>query len=370
MSHTRGRTASDEHPSIVSDIGRIRLLVEDLARTSEPKSKDAWDKAAIIATFVGSVLLAAVALAFTMIYNNREAERQQAFREEQSRAAQTDVLVKLLPQLTSANPEVRRIAETVLTTVEEAEVAGGRSRRLGILDVFAKRALAKSTPPTERARATAVVAAIAESKDVPEAVRKQATDVVASVAAETTAPKAARDIATDALSRITRITQAQIVYAVEAEPLSRSVSEVIVHHTGSPSAADYRGVETIAGMGNYQLRERKWGRLGWHYAIAPDGEVWLGTPLDSSAANLVHRKNDTVSVLLILNGDKEIPSIAQRRSLGLLLKVLLARLRIDPRDNFALGHGFHRDYNTDTTCPGKQITKEKLLTWIIESTAP
>jgi hypothetical protein len=352
-------------------LDRLREDIEALAATpDQPKPKDTWDKAAIVSTFLGSVLIAAVGLVFTITYNSKEAERQQAFRDQQIRTAETDVVLKLLPQLTSENPEIRHVAETVLMTVEQTDAASGRSQRGGILGIFARLALTKSASPSERTKATAIVAAIAESQQVPTAERKEAANVVASVAAEVTAPKAARDIATETLSRISRVALADIPSIIASETLSRGVSEVILHHTGKPNATDYTGIATILDIGNYQLRERKWGRLGWHYAVAPDGVVWRGVPLDNPAAHLVKRNNDTVSILLILDGDKELPTPPQRQALGLLLRSLLNRIKIAPSENFGEGHGFHRDYDSSTTCPGKRLSKAAVLQWINEARAP
>src|SRR5687767_10005921 len=89
------------------DVDRILAEIRALKSSPEsPKPKDRWDKAAVVATFMGSVLIAAVATMFTVIYNNREADRQQTFRDQQIRAAEIDVVLKLLPQLTSENPEM------------------------------------------------------------------------------------------------------------------------------------------------------------------------------------------------------------------------------------------------------------------------
>jgi hypothetical protein len=97
------------------DVDRILAEIRTLKSSPEAaKPKDRWDKAAIISTFTGSVLIAAVATLFTVIYNNREADRQQAFRDQQIRAAEIDVVLKLMPQLTSENPEMRHVAESLL----------------------------------------------------------------------------------------------------------------------------------------------------------------------------------------------------------------------------------------------------------------
>src|SRR5205085_6132800 len=78
----KSQSMQSKQPATAEDVQRIRNYIDDLGKRSESlKPKDIWDKAAVIAVFLGSVLVATVGLVFTVIYNNREAERQQTFRE-------------------------------------------------------------------------------------------------------------------------------------------------------------------------------------------------------------------------------------------------------------------------------------------------
>jgi len=140
-----------------------------------------------------------------------------------------------------------------------------------------------------------------------------------------------------------------------------------LHHSGEVTS-DYRGTDTIIALTDYQLRKKKWSQLGWHYAIAPDGAIWLGVPLDQPAAQLVRgHKDKTVSVLLLMDGDKELPSANQPRALGRLLGALCKRSDITPELTFDSRHGFHHDYDPRTSCPGAQLTKDLVISWIRES---
>jgi len=58
--------------------------------------------------------------------------------------------------------------------------------------------------------------------------------------------------------------------------------------------------------------------------------------------------------------------IRRGTALVALLKALFAKLDLKAETNFAPGHGFHRDYNPDKSCPGKLITKELVLSWLTQ----
>jgi hypothetical protein len=70
--------------------------------------------------------------------------------------------------------------------------------------------------------------------------------------------------------------------------------------------------------------------------------------------------------MLLLDGDKELPTEAQRASLVLVLRSLFSRLKIDPVGNSPAGIGFHlhSDYDRFRGCPGQLLKKELVLSWL------
>ena len=89
-------------------------------------------------------------------------------------------------------------------------------------------------------------------------------------------------------------------------------------------------------------------------AISADGAIWLGVPLDQEAIQAAGHNKTAVSVMLFLDGNKGLPTDAQRASLVLLLCALFRRLKIDASANAPDGVGFHfhRDYSRFKNCPG------------------
>jgi hypothetical protein len=161
---------------------------------------------------------------------------------------------------------------------------------------------------------------------------------------------------------LTRHEPAEAPEMVRRQWCPRPVTEVILHHTYRPSAAQFKGARTIQAIDRVHARNH-WGGIGYHYLVAPDGGVWVGRPLARTGAHVADRNGTTVGVALILDGERELPSHAQRESAGLLLGALCNRFRLDPAENFAPGSGFHRDYSTKP-CPGSKISRRMVLEWI------
>lgn len=112
------------------------------------------------------------------------------------------------------------------------------------------------------------------------------------------------------------------------------------------------------------MEQNGWADVPFHFAVAPDGAIWSGRPLQSIPASVQGHNVGTVAVDLILNGDTELPSPAQVASTRALLRALFERFGLTAEENFAPGRGFHRDYpGARKSCPGTLITKELVRGW-------
>lgn len=342
----------------------LRKTLADLrAAVSARPGKDAWDKFAIATTFIATVLLATLTWYYNVVSEKIEAERQQSYDQVQRRAAELDVVLKLLPQLSSPDATERNNAANILRIINSQ----GRDKQASLLEEFARVALADNSTPGDRTYATRVLAAFAERPGVPSVIRERAVQVVTDVAAAPSAPAEARALASEVLQRITRVSAEDISRVIAQQPLTRRVTDIILHHSGKPSAKEYRGVETVVALSRRQLTRREWEQLGWHYAVAPDGAIWLGVPLNQQAHSIVREKAASVAVLLILDADHERISSEQRRALAILLRALLRRLQLKADDAFDDHHGFHRDYDRRTSCPGSLLSKSELRQWLSKS---
>ncbi|HEY3398274.1 MAG TPA: peptidoglycan recognition family protein [Armatimonadota bacterium] len=132
--------------------------------------------------------------------------------------------------------------------------------------------------------------------------------------------------------------------------VARGVAEVIVHHTESPTAAQYRGISTVAAVRRYHMEVRGWSDNGYHLMIGPGGEIFRCRPLERAGGHCLGHNEHSVGVSFIANFDEEDPAgYAGWRTGQMVVAAVLQR--------FGLGVDrlhFHREF-ADKTCPGTKL---------------
>jgi hypothetical protein len=124
---------------------------------------------------------------------------------------------------------------------------------------------------------------------------------------------------------------------------------IVLHHTWSPTAAQYRGLSTWVSIKRYHMETRGWSDIGYHLGVGSDGTFWILRPLAKTGAHTLNHNAHSVGVCLVGNFDTEDPwANGLGACCGLLASVLEA---------YNLGvqtiH-FHREF-ADKTCPGTRI---------------
>jgi len=154
------------------------------------------------------------------------------------------------------------------------------------------------------------------------------------------------------------------------------VQAIVVHHTWSPTAAQYQGRSTIEGIRRYHMQERGWSDIGANLYACPDGMVITGRPLDAS--NWAHAQVSlskpeaeakaiaggnagwfnkyAVGIETVANFDSEPPDAGLS---GVSYRVMLdccaticRVFALDPVKRIF----FHRDV-ADKTCPGRLLKR-------------
>lgn len=167
----------------------------------------------------------------------------------------------------------------------------------------------------------------------------------------------------------TQHTASTIARAIAAQPCSRQVWEVILHHTDGPKRASYKGAATVKAIHAYHTQKRGWSDIGYHYLVGPDGAIFLGRPLERVGAHTGVANVGTVGVAMILAGNVEDPTDAQVAATKAGLAALCSRFGFTPEHNFRANHGFHRDYMA-TDCPGTRVSKAQVVAWFRSTPDP
>ncbi|MGI5820114.1 MAG: peptidoglycan recognition family protein [Armatimonadota bacterium] len=132
--------------------------------------------------------------------------------------------------------------------------------------------------------------------------------------------------------------------------VGRRIDEIIVHHTWSPAAGDYRGIATVQGVRRYHTGVRGWSDNGYHVMIGPDGAIFLCRPMARMGAHVAGRNGNTIGVALIANFDRDEPGeYAGLESGHEVVAALLERFSLD-----TTAIRFHREF-APKTCPGLKL---------------
>ena len=130
---------------------------------------------------------------------------------------------------------------------------------------------------------------------------------------------------------------------------TRDVDRAFLHHTWSPTTAQYRGSYTWKGITNYHVHTRGWSDNGYHLGVGPDDSMWLLRPIGEDGAHVKYHNDDTIGVVLLGNFDVEDP---WAHGLATACAVLAECCRCHNLTEDQVF--FHRDHS-DKTCPGTRI---------------
>lgn len=137
---------------------------------------------------------------------------------------------------------------------------------------------------------------------------------------------------------------------------------IVIHHSYSPTAEEYNGVNTIKGILDYH-ESLEWADIGYHYIISPDGmDVYVGRPDNVRGAHCGNRPGegvrrnfgnaDSIGICLIGNYDTEEPRAEALATIIELLRMLSDKYKIDLKNVYG-----HCECLTKApkTCPGKNL---------------
>lgn len=161
-----------------------------------------------------------------------------------------------------------------------------------------------------------------------------------------------------------KLTRDRFAYWLSQQPCPRHIGEIILHHTWRPTAAQYRGEATIKAIHRVHTQTNGWSDIGYHFLVAPNGDIWAGRPLARAGAHTKGRNAHSIGVCLIGNFDEEELGTAQRRAAVVVLRACLDRFKLHSE---ALN--FHRDY-APKSCPGALLDKAQWRAWVSQGLSP
>ena len=145
----------------------------------------------------------------------------------------------------------------------------------------------------------------------------------------------------------TQVDEAVLKRYLETTKVWGTIKGIVLHHTYSPRASEYKGLATISGIWRYHTQNKGWSDIGYHFLVGPDGSIWLGRPLARAGAHCPGANNTHIGVCIIGNFLEESLTEAAQKSATVLYRALCHRFKLDAGDM-----SLHKEWR-DTSCPGK-----------------
>ena len=139
--------------------------------------------------------------------------------------------------------------------------------------------------------------------------------------------------------------------AVPARP--QRITHLTVHHQGELFNPGTDVPAYLRKLQTWSRQTRKWQDIPYHYVVAPDGLVYAARPPElAGETNTEYNPDGHLLVMLLGNFEVQHPTRAQWDG---TVRLLVQMLRAHGLKPAALG--VHRDYSTQTVCPGENLMK-------------
>lgn len=131
------------------------------------------------------------------------------------------------------------------------------------------------------------------------------------------------------------------------------INRITIHHGGVTDDGSTSGAEKMRGLQTFSMKEKGWGDVPYHFIIDLDGNIYEGRDVQY-AGDTNTNYDPTGHLLICLNGNYEEQHVTPESYKALVnftaqmadkYKVLLENIKT------------HRDYASDTVCPGKNLYK-------------
>lgn len=148
--------------------------------------------------------------------------------------------------------------------------------------------------------------------------------------------------------------------------VSRSISRIQLHHTYSPSYAQFTGKNHLAlqsGMQRFHIKNNGWSDIAQHFTVFPDGVIMTGRSIEMVPAGIKGANSGAICIECLGNFDAggDIMTEAQKTSVVEALKILVEKFGLDAKSSI-IYHGWWTadgkslgDYSgakSAKTCPG------------------
>lgn len=142
------------------------------------------------------------------------------------------------------------------------------------------------------------------------------------------------------------------------EELARIYTRATVHHDASAAASDMTLAEAQQRMRDHQflhMQSNGWGDLGYHYVIAPQGQIFSGRSIFSKGAHVAGANSGNLGICLMGNFETQNVPAPQKAALVELLAWYSHALQFDPKKIDGHSTALKAATGETTACPGSHL---------------
>jgi N-acetylmuramoyl-L-alanine amidase CwlA len=140
----------------------------------------------------------------------------------------------------------------------------------------------------------------------------------------------------------------------EKRKVDRKIDKIILHHTWDTIKEWQEGKVSIEYY--KEMYEKKGWEAGPHLFVAPEG-IWLFTDIREKGRHANEGNLGSIGIEIVGRYDDKTPSGEVWENTEAVIRTLIKKFNLSLKDIH-----FHREYNTDKSCPGNAVTKK----WLIE----
>ena len=130
-------------------------------------------------------------------------------------------------------------------------------------------------------------------------------------------------------------------------------NKITIHHIGSsdskPIIPNFDGSSSIKSVERHHMDTNGWNNIGYHYLIAPNGDIYEGRPDNVSGAHVKHKNTGNIGINVWCNSNVEHITREQFNSLSDIIKMLMDKYSIVIDEVYG-----HKDLG-NTSCPGTHL---------------
>ena len=137
---------------------------------------------------------------------------------------------------------------------------------------------------------------------------------------------------------------------IENKKITRKIDKIVLHHTWDTILEWKKG--EVSCKYYKKMYEAKGWKSGPHLFVAPEG-IWLFTDIGEQGTHANSGNEGSVGIEMVGRYDDKVPVGLVWKNTKAALKILLEKFNLKKEDIH-----FHREFNSQKSCPGKAITKK------------